>query len=239
MPIVRYDPPKKERNPIATFRQFFTSPIETVLRLATTKEPKELGAMYISRPVEIDTDTGQVTVEKINRKGGRDLQLVQLMNSRADDATRAIEVAFNTGQVPEIVPPGYRFVVEHAAGLKAQFPGAVDSGQEAEQPEPFQQFQGGDQHMGGFLPPGGLAGFAQMTPASKLGLTRFRGKGATGSWGRKKRKRKAKKTAGRRKKRKASTGTRKRGKRKLVKGSAAAKRYMASIRKKRGSYRRG
>lgn len=228
MPVVRYDPPKKDRNPVATFRQFFTSPIETVLRLATTKEPKELGAMYISRPVEIDTETGQVTVEKVNRKGGRDIQLVHLMNSRADEAQKAIEIAFNTGQAPELVPPGYRFVVDHAATLKADF----DEPQEAEQSPPFQQFEGGDQLMGGFLPPGGLAGFAQMTGASKLSLLRGGKRRATTG---RKRRRKAKKSAAPRKRK----TTRRKSKRKLTKGSAAAKRYMASIRKKRGSYRRG
>jgi len=73
------------------------------------------------------------------------------------------------------------------------------------------------------IPPGGLAGFAQMTGASKLALMGGRRGGVTRK--RRTKRRKAPKTRKRK--------TRKAGKRKLVKGSAAAKRYMASIRRKR------
>jgi len=75
------------------------------------------------------------------------------------------------------------------------------------------------------VPPGGFAGFAQMTPASKAaqGFNRL-------IRSVKKRTRRKKKSAGGKRKRKASG---KRKGRKLVKGSAAAKRFMANLRRKR------
>jgi len=75
------------------------------------------------------------------------------------------------------------------------------------------------------IPPGGMAGFLQMTPASKLALTGGRMPGKR----RKKRARKAK--AARSPKRRASGTGRKKAR--LVKGSAAAKRFMANLRKRR------
>lgn len=81
--------------------------------------------------------------------------------------------------------------------------------------------------MGGFIPPGGMTGFSQMTPASQLALTR----GARGTRTRSTKRRKSRKVKKTRTKRRKSA---KRGKAKrFVKGSAAAKRYMAKIRRKR------
>lgn len=91
------------------------------------------------------------------------------------------------------------------------------------------------------VPPGGFAGFAQMTPASQDALTK-RGMGSTGKRTRRKAK---KKTSGtRRKKRK--NGKRKSGSKKaaksygpkLKKGSPAAKSRMAKLRKMRGKGKR-
>lgn len=76
------------------------------------------------------------------------------------------------------------------------------------------------------VPPGGFSGFAQMTPASQRALG---SRGATSSNGTRRRKRKATRTGSA--KRKVRTAARKAGR--LVKGSAAAKRYMAKIRRKR------
>jgi hypothetical protein len=81
--------------------------------------------------------------------------------------------------------------------------------------------------MGGFIPPGGMAGFSQMTPASQLSLTR----GARGTRRVGKRRKTRTKRAKRAKVRR--TKTRRGKKARLVKGSAAAKRYMAKIRRKR------
>lgn len=76
------------------------------------------------------------------------------------------------------------------------------------------------------VPPGGFAGFSQMTPASQRALGARSGNGN----GTRRRKRKASTRKGSAK-RKRTTAKRKAGR--LVKGSAAAKRYMASIRRKR------
>jgi len=83
------------------------------------------------------------------------------------------------------------------------------------------------------VPPGGFAGNAQQTGATQLLFAKA--SGARGGRTTQRRRRKAKAA-----KRRASPSTRKprkAGKRKarLVKGSAAAKRYMASIRRKRGA----
>jgi hypothetical protein len=77
------------------------------------------------------------------------------------------------------------------------------------------------------IPPGGFAGFAQQTPATQALFARSGRVGGKRSAAKRKR---AKKTAA-----KAAPRRRKRAgkKARLVKGSAAAKRYMASIRRKR------
>lgn len=77
------------------------------------------------------------------------------------------------------------------------------------------------------IPPGGFAGFAQQTPATQA---LFQRAGRVGGMRSAAKRRKRKKTAA-----KKTTRRRTRGKKRarLVKGSAAAKRYMASIRRKR------
>jgi len=79
----------------------------------------------------------------------------------------------------------------------------------------------------GIIPPNGYVGFGQQTQAVQYGLRAAIGAVKRAVGGKR-----------RTKKRKASSTTRKRGatrkrKAKLVKGSAAAKAYMAKIRKKR------
>lgn len=80
---------------------------------------------------------------------------------------------------------------------------------------------------GQFIPPNGLAGFMQQTPAVQA---LYRGKRTTA--GGRRRKKKAAAGVKRRVKRAAKSTARRRGA-KLVKGSAAAKRHMARIRKMR------
>lgn len=87
---------------------------------------------------------------------------------------------------------------------------------------------GGGSTLGGipvpsFMPPNGFAGLAQQTPAVQ---SLYRGRRSTGS-GRRRKKRSAAAAPRRRKRRASSKPAR------LVKGSAAAKRYMAKIRRKR------
>jgi hypothetical protein len=81
------------------------------------------------------------------------------------------------------------------------------------------------------VPPGGFAGFAQQTAATQ---ELFRRAGRLGGKTTQRRRRKAKATGRKKKAVRASKRT-KRSTRpaRLVKGSAAAKRYMASIRRKR------
>lgn len=79
------------------------------------------------------------------------------------------------------------------------------------------------------VPPGGFAGNAQQTSATQLLFSKA--SGARGGRTTQRRRKAKAKTATRSRKRK--TSTRKRGKARLVKGSAAAKRFMASIRRKR------
>ena len=78
-----------------------------------------------------------------------------------------------------------------------------------------------------FIPPNGFAGFAQQTPA----VQSIYRKGRNGGSGRKRRRKAAKKAAGtaRRRVRRAAAGKAKR----FTKGSAAAKRHMAKLRKMR------
>lgn len=77
------------------------------------------------------------------------------------------------------------------------------------------------------VPPGGLAGFAQMAPASQAALGKGRSGGTT--------RRRARKAKGRPRKvgRPSATSKRKARTYKLKKGSAAAKARMAQLRKMR------
>lgn len=81
--------------------------------------------------------------------------------------------------------------------------------------------------MGIIVPPGGFAGFAQQTPATQAMFQRAGRKGGKRSA----RKRRAKAKASGKTARKRRTPRKRNGK--LVKGSAAAKRRMAAIRRKR------
>jgi hypothetical protein len=84
-----------------------------------------------------------------------------------------------------------------------------------------------------FVPPGGFAGFAQQTPATQalLGIAGV-ARAPTSGRRRKKKKRTARKRAAPASPRR-STRRKKSGAARLVKGSAAAKRHMARLRKMR------
>ena len=77
------------------------------------------------------------------------------------------------------------------------------------------------------VPPGGFAGFAQQTAATQAMFQRAGRKGGLKSARKRRAKKKAAPVRARRKRAKSKRPAR------LVKGSAAAKRYMASIRRKR------
>lgn len=78
-----------------------------------------------------------------------------------------------------------------------------------------------------WVPPGGFAGLAQQAPAVRNKVARA----ARGKSGTTKRRRKKKAVGATRKRKMSRTRPRKKGK--LKKGSAAAKAYMAKIRRKR------
>jgi len=111
-------------------------------------------------------------------------------------------------------------------------------------PGAFPGFGAGDENLitiGGqrvriIIPPGGFAGFAQQTPATQRLFSQAAGRRG-GQTTQRRRRRKAKAAAPRRRRRAAASAAprRRRARRpaRLVKGSAAAKRYMASIRRKR------
>lgn len=79
------------------------------------------------------------------------------------------------------------------------------------------------------VPPGGFAGFAQQTAATQAMFQRSGRIGGKRSAAKRRRTKKKAARAAPRRKRKTARGRKAR----LVKGSAAAKRYMASIRRKR------
>lgn len=84
------------------------------------------------------------------------------------------------------------------------------------------------------IPPGGFAGFAQQTPATQALFQRAGRVGGLRSAATRRRRRR-RKAASRvpSKVRRSRRTARRRGSARLVKGSAAAKRYMARIRKMR------
>lgn len=115
---------------------------------------------------------------------------------------KAPPVKTPSAAVPEAAPGGVSFYPNQASG-------------------------GGIPVMAGqFIPPNGLAGFAQQTPAVQ---SLYRGRKSSGGRRRKSRTKKVRAAATRKVKRRARKG----GAKRLVKGSAAAKRYMAKIRKMR------
>jgi len=79
------------------------------------------------------------------------------------------------------------------------------------------------------VPPGGFAGNAQQTGVTQLLFAKASGRAGGLTTQRRRRRKKAKKAAAPRRARRASSSKRAH----LVKGSAAAKRYMAKIRRKR------
>jgi hypothetical protein len=227
MPVVRYDPPKKPGggilNAVKGVVRFYTDPVGTILHAATDKQPKEDKAIYGTLPIEVDTETGKVTAITVDKFAGKATYSVNLRNTQGRQAAAALEQTYATGELPQSLPPGYRATAQMIADLHHSNPIEVAEDLPPAQDQPGDSQWGYD--MGGFLPPGGLAGFSQMMGVSKLALTRgSRGKSVRSG----KRRRKRTKTAKPRKRKAA-----KRSKARLVKGSAAAKRYMASIRRKR------
>jgi len=119
-------------------------------------------------------------------------------------------------------------VITKPPAAVAQPPAIVTPGQ-----IPFAPAYGaGVQPVSIVVPPGGFAGFAQQTPATQA---MFQNAGRLGGQRSAAKRRRKRKTTAKKAKRttRARRASPKRKKARLVKGSAAAKRYMASIRRKR------
>lgn len=163
----------------------------------------------------VDTDSNKVTLLRkeapITSKSGLKVQT-------------ALQAVWDTGLLPSTLPKRYRDEAALLLQQRNEFKLAPAPAPEIPSTVEGAQYTG-EYSMAGIIPPGGFAGFAQMTPASKAaqGFNRLLRSV-------KKRTRRKKKSAGGKRKRKASG---KRKGRKLVKGSAAAKRFMANLRRKR------
>jgi hypothetical protein len=179
-------------------------------------------------PVQVDDEYDTVTVVLPGPQVGKLFGIGKPANlENAASAQAALQATYDAGVVVPGIPRGYQQFADEIAALgqshlarpppQAQSPDVIT----------LPRSDMGQNFMGGFIPPGGVAGFNQMTPSSQLALTR----GARGTRTRSKRRKTRTKRTKTRKARKTRT---KRGKAKrFVKGSAAAKRYMAKIRRKR------
>jgi hypothetical protein len=229
MTIYRFEPDPRDTpgllGALGAIVGLATNPVETVIGLAVDKAGKSGGnsPMY---PVEVDTETNQVTVfARQGKEKGRGVLLNQMARDYASTTQAFLQQVYDTGLVTMTKDQrAYRGVAQDVAKLK---PPSAPSSQPAP-PEVIQLPRGdtGQNFMGGFIPPGGMAGFSQMTPVSQLALT---GRRRAGGGGRKRRRKSAKRS----KTRKTAKRTRRGKAKRFVKGSAAAKRYMAKIRRKR------
>lgn len=217
MTIVRIDPPPRPRKNFWTSAFGFAKDAVTLLtvgpaQLIADKAISAARSIPYKDPkyrpfiaTEFNTETGRVTLDSSTLVTDRNWQ--RLANNYGKQIT-ALQLVADTGQIAPGLDRAYRPAAE-----------AILANRSTPQPETQPV---------AIIPPGGYAGFSQMTPASKLalngGLLRSVKRYAGG-----KRKRKTKASGGKRKKR--ASGKR-RGK-KLVKGSAAAKRFMAALRRKR------
>lgn len=222
---------------------FFASPLSTVVGgILGGKGPPSLGP-----PVEINTETNRVSLPGAPLQGSARDRIFGT-NTRY---LAALQQAYDTGRSPggEIYDRVAAEGRNARAGIYDQ-PAPVAPEQILEPEERSSSVVSSAGQQGSpigpedfFMPrftrsiPGGYAGFAQQTPAGQRQM--MGGKGPTTRRRRKKkraagssaRRRSARTSAAVRARRKASTTPKRRGR--LVKGSAAAKAYMAKIRRKR------
>jgi hypothetical protein len=181
-------------------------------------------------PFTVDDEYDQVAFD-IPAARATQGRIALLDKGRADLANKTLPLLqeiYDNGVLVPGIPKPYQAAAREVAAI-----GAAKLARGASPVQPPEQItlprtDTGQNFMGGFIPPGGMAGFSQMAAASQLALTR----GARGTRTRSTKRRKSKKRT--KVKRTKTRRTKKRGKAKrFVKGSAAAKRYMAKIRRKR------
>lgn len=178
-------------------------------------------------PIEVDTETNTLRLITPDYRAAVNTKtrvLAPKIEARNAAIEAALQSTWNSGIIAPGVPKRYRDEAAELISQRELF-GAINAAPPAPTETEGAQYTGADS-MAGIVPPGGFAGFAQMTAASKA--AQGFGKLMRAAGGRR-RKRKAKKSGAKRRKR--ASGKRKG--RKLVKGSAAAKRFMANLRKRR------
>lgn len=236
MPIVRIDPGKRgQRKRVAVQNVGATAGAAlggAFGSIAGAKIGDMLGGALFRKepvfPIEIDTETNRLRLlapdpaQSINRKTKTLAPRIAALNSAVESALQGV---WDTGTISAQVPKRYRDVAAEIISQRALLRVDAEPAPAAPTETSGAQYTG-EFNMAGIVPPGGFAGFAGMTPASKAaqGFGRL-----LGSARRRTRRKKAKSTKRRAKK----AGSRRRKAGKLVKGSAAAKRYMAALRRKR------
>lgn len=233
MTVYRLAPkPHKSRggNPLAGLYRFVTDPVGEILGAAVdSRNAADAGSnVENALPVSVDDEYDTLTIDAASTAPGAPIMARRFAESRqrlADQALPILQRVYETGMLQPGIPKPYQAFARDIAAIGAA---KLARGPTPEQPAEqitLPRSDTGQNFMGGFIPPGGVMGFANMTPASQLALTR----GARGTRRSPKRRKTRTKKA-----RKAKTRRTKRAKpARLKKGSAAAKRYMAKIRRKR------
>ena len=218
MPIVRIDPPKRKRTSFfegaKRLGAFFGNPVGTLVQSVQDIHAPTAGGTFF--PTELDTETGEVTIEIPKKGKGLLGRYVPRLRPLGDALERQLEASIRAGSVVPSLSGAYRDLGQLLISQSALFPRSETT--------PTGQYD-----MAGIIPPGGFAGFAQMTQASKLALGgRMKSK-------RKKKSRKARKArkVAKRKTRKVAKRRVKKAGKKFVKGSAAAKAHMKRLRNMR------
>lgn len=234
MTVYRLAPtPRKSRggNPLTGILHFVTDPVGTVLNAAldsrSRKDDSRSAAGALAVVVDDEYDT--LTIDAASTAPGAPLMARRYAEAAQETANKALpllEKVYATGVIVPGIPKPYQGMARDVAAIGAA---KLARGPTPEQPPEqitLPRSDTGQNFMGGFIPPGGMAGFSQMAPASQLALTRG-GRGRSTTRRRKSRKTKTRKTKTRKTKKRKTKGKR------FTKGSAAAKRYMAKIRRKR------
>jgi hypothetical protein len=232
-------PPGQSINPAVAVAEFFVSPFALANQLFGGGSRPKYG--YDLVPV-LDETTGTAS---LSLPSGLLSGLKGKLKERVDQAVSKINAnlsalaqqALTTGVVPENVPRAARQSIDEFAAIGRSRNAAPQPGS----PEPsFPPLLGGGRR--DFVPPiiptGANSGWLTQTPAAKALLASLAGSVRRTSPRKRRRKRRARRSISRRSTTRSATSTTRSAKRskrsqKFVKGSAAAKRFMAKLRAKR------